>query len=216
MVTEELIDQAQRPGLRDAARSMARSRILEGASIVAARSGLNFTIEEVAAEAGVSRRTVFRHYANHAVLLGAVIRETLISVQELAPADPKPGQDLPAWLVDALTQFHEFIRTYVGRAFWDVYSGGLDLPDDVRGELTKVVAMRQATSRLITKSAWSAVGASGEPPAWVFDAFGLHFSGYATFSFPTYSARETAEISAKVLWAVLITASDSVPAGAEN
>ena len=123
MVTEELIDQVQRPGLRDAARSMARARILEGASIVAARSGLNFTIDEVAVEAGVSRRTVFRHYANHAELLAAVIRETIVSVKELAPADPRPGEDLPAWLVDALTQFHGFIRTYVGRAFWDVYSG---------------------------------------------------------------------------------------------
>ena len=31
-------------------------------------------------------------------------------------------------------------------------------------------------------------GRVGRTPAWVFDAFNLHFSGYATFSFPAYSA----------------------------
>lgn len=195
-----------RPSLRDDARSRARARIVEGASVAVARTGLGATIDEIAAEAGVSRRTVFRHFATHDDVIAEVARLVGQGVDELVPLSPTPGEDLHAWLAAAMVQLHGFIRARVGRAFWDVYGGGVDLSDGARVEVERVIARRRTFAETLASGAWRSLGGPGDPPRWVVDTFDIHASGFTTFSLPTYSPEELGELSARILGVVLAAA----------
>src|SRR5579863_7185407 len=100
MTDDEELD--LRPTLRDDSRAHARSRILKGGMIAVARSGLDVTIDEVAAEAGVSRRTVFRHFAHHGELIAAIIGQAIQAVGSRLPAPPTPNEDVEVWLTNAI------------------------------------------------------------------------------------------------------------------
>jgi AcrR family transcriptional regulator len=56
----------------------------------------------VAEAAGVSRRTVFRHFATRDALFVTVIRAGVRRYAEQLPAAPAPGGDLSGWLAGLL------------------------------------------------------------------------------------------------------------------
>ena len=55
-------------------RAVARQRILRAAGAALAARGLAATVDDVAEAAGISRRTIFRHFATRDALFVAVIR----------------------------------------------------------------------------------------------------------------------------------------------
>lgn len=66
-----------RSGLgEDVASSATALRILEAAERCMSHRGLRVSINDVALEAGLSRRTVYHHFANRQALVGAVLRRT--------------------------------------------------------------------------------------------------------------------------------------------
>src|SRR5918994_6680060 len=104
--------------LLDENRDRARARIVRAAQKALATRGLATTVDEVGAVAGVSRRTVFRHFATRERLVAAAIRAGLRSYAEHVP--PFPGGDIDAdsgataaspaevgdWLLDVLLAAH--------------------------------------------------------------------------------------------------------------
>ena len=190
--------------LGEEARARARARILQGATAALAKSGFSVTIDEVAGVAGVSRSTVFRHFATHGELLAAAIGELFQQMGDQMPAPPPPGTDIRAWLEGFAVATHEANRSMVGRAFWDIYA---DRPD-VSPEVRRVLAdwsrkRRQMVDELVTRI-WSNVDGQGEPPPWVVEGFQvLHFSGFAL---PDDDAHELGPVGAHILWAALQTA----------
>jgi AcrR family transcriptional regulator len=195
-----------RPSLRDDARSQARTRIIEGAMVAIAASGLDATIDEVALAAGVSRRTVFRHFASHGELIAATINEGLRYLGTHLPSAPPPGVDTQTWLSESVVVLHDQTRRLLGRAFWDIHIDRPDQPVEVTEALLDVVTFRYHFARQFTDSAWLAVGGTGEPPQWVIDAFTFHVSGFAAFALGKYDAQETGQLSARILWLVLKSA----------
>jgi AcrR family transcriptional regulator len=159
-----------RPSLRDDARSQARARIIDGAMVAIAASGLDATIDEVALRSGVSRRTVFRHFANHGELIAATIDEGLRYLGANLPSAPPPGVDTRTWLNESVVTLHDQTRRLLGRAFWDFH---IDRPHQ---------------------------------PQLVLDAFTFHISGFAAFAVNEKSPEESGEISARILWVVLMSA----------
>jgi len=206
------------PTLREDSRARARSRIIQGASRAVARAGLDATIDEIADEAGVSRRTVFRHFATHGELIAATIRDTIVVVGDRLPSAPEHGEDLQTWVSAAMVQMHETIRELVGRAFWDIHIERTEYPPEVAEVLSRINVQRHRFTDYLAGTAWTSVGGRGDPPRWVTDSFYLHGSGFATFAHPTYSARQTGELSGRILWVVLTSALEqqgsSAPAGA--
>jgi AcrR family transcriptional regulator len=62
-------------------------RILDAAEHCMERHGLRVSMNDVAAQAGLSRRTVYHHYPNRDALVGAVLERTVAAfVAEVAPA----------------------------------------------------------------------------------------------------------------------------------
>jgi AcrR family transcriptional regulator len=203
---DELSSSALRPTLREDSRSRARKRIIHGALLAVASSGLDATIEEVAEAAGVSRRTVFRHFPSHGELIAASIHQGLSVVGTHIPEPPAPGTDIQQWLCDTVVLLHTVVRQLLGRAFWDIHVDRPGTPNEVIAAIEDIALQRKHFAGELASCAWIALGGDGDVPGWVVDAFLLHASGFAANAFPKYSAEETGQLSARILWVVLAEA----------
>lgn len=193
--------------LADEQRDAARSRILRAARGVLADRGLAATVDDVADAAGVSRRTVFRHFATRDGLFAAAIRAGVRAYGQQLPAAPAEG-DLKAWLVDLLRVTHR-LNAGNGRIYWEIAA----LEEDLSGELAVAAAerrqSRKAFAAAVTNRLWQARGGRGRPPAWLADAIAVHLSGFTTRSLTGDFGRtpdQVARVSAQVIEAALATA----------
>jgi len=190
----------ERPPLGEETRAVVRARIIDGATVALAERGLSATVDDIAAAAGVSRRTVFRHFPTHEAVTEAAVAEMLQRYENVMPELPALDKDLEAWLVETATAFHDLNAHVVGKAFWDL---NIDRPG-VRGELWS--QRRSDLTAQAADHAWCLTGSEGKPPAWVVHAFAAHLSGFATHCLRGYSAEEAGRISAQSLSAVLTAA----------
>jgi AcrR family transcriptional regulator len=207
LVTSAILD--ERPTLADEARSRARARIVQAAMSELAARGVDVTVDEIATSAGVSRRTVFRHFATHGQLLATASAEIWRSFEGKLPEPPNPGEDLDAWLTKAAVSIHELNTKILGQAFW-----GLNAPEsNEHAELsewrTELMSRRVRTINQFTAVAWVSAGGKGEPPAWVVDAFALLLSSFASNGLSVGGVRppeDTGRVCARILLAVLAAA----------
>src|SRR3546814_3459087 len=82
--------------LFDDPRAAVRERIVRGARIQLAERGLAVRVEDVAAAAGVSRRTVFRYFEPRESLLPAALQDPLRSSGNHVPR-PDPAVSPEQW-----------------------------------------------------------------------------------------------------------------------
>ena len=200
-------DPVTAPSLADEQRDIARSRILRAAQAVLAGRGLAATVDDVADAAGISRRTVFRHFPTRDGLFAAAIREGMRRYS-LRITPPPENDDLRAWLLDLLLVTHQ-LNASNGRVYWEL---ALE-PDCFSGELAQVAAERRESRRQfaagVTARMWQARGGRGQPPPWLGDAVAVHLSGFTTQSLTGDFGRspdEVAQLSAQVLEAALAAA----------
>lgn len=203
---DEMSSSTQRPTLREDSRSRARTRIIQGALVALASSGLDATIEEVAEAAGVSRRTVFRHFPSHGDLIAASIGQGLSVLESHIPEPPPPGTDIQQWLSDTVVLLHTLVRELLGRAFWDIHIDRPGTPSEVAAAIDDIAIQRRRFASELASCTWTALGGEGDVPGWVVDTFSLQVSGFATNALPQYSAQETGRLSAQILWIVLAEA----------
>lgn len=196
----------QRPTLRDDARSRARTRIVQGALVALASFGTGATVEEVAEAAGVSRRTVFRHFPSHGELIAASIYHGLSALDNHVPQPPSPGTDVEQWLIDTVVVLHTAVRELLGRAFWDIHIDRPGTPSEVLAAIEAIAVERKRFATELSSRTWTALGGAGTVPSWVVDTFSVQVSGFATNALPQYSAEETGRLSARILWIVLAEA----------
>jgi len=195
--------------LADEQRDVARTRIVRAARRVLAERGLATTVDDVAEAAGVSRRTVFRHFSTRENLFAVAIRAGLRAYGEhLPPAPPAAAGDLDAWLLDVLLAAHR-LNAGNGRIYWELSV----LEPELSGELAAAAAERRAARKqwaaAVTRTMWRARGGGGRPPAWLTDTVAVHLSAFTTQSLAVdfdRSPDDVARVSARVLDAALIAA----------
>jgi AcrR family transcriptional regulator len=157
---------------------VARDRIERAAMQVLADKGLSATVEEVAAAAAVSIRTVFRHYGTRDHMIATALRNQLFHYRDTLPV-PEPGASLEAWLPALLEEVHR-VNAELGRGYWELAALGYTLS----GELGDVAAERLAgRTRLvngIARGAWRLAGNRSNPPGWLVDLFAIHVSAFTT------------------------------------
>jgi len=165
------------PSLAEEHRDHARARILRAARGVLAERGLATRVDDVAAAAGVGRRTVFRHFETRDALLAAAVTDGMRSYADHIPR-PEPGMPLDQWLDDVLVAVHRMNARH-GRVYWE-----LAFAADLDGELADVAETRRAARHQlvsqVTDWSWRAGGGKGHPPAWLADAFAVYLSAFAT------------------------------------
>jgi AcrR family transcriptional regulator len=195
------------PSLADEQREVAQARIRRAAGIALAARGLTATVDDVAEAAGVSRRTIFRHFATRDALFVAVIRAGIRRYAEQIPAPP--DDDLRGWLAELLTVTHR-LNARNGRVFWDLVGVRAE---DLSPDLALVAAeCRDSRNRFaadVTGLLWQARGGPGPPPQWLVDAVAVHLSGFTTQSLAGDLDRtpdQVAHVSAQVIEAALTSA----------
>lgn len=155
-----------------------RERILLAARTVLAARGLKTTVDDVADEAGISRRTVFRAFATRDRLIAEAVRDGIRSYAEHLPAGTGVP-DLDDWLLSSMTAIHRLNARH-GRIYWELAGLG----DDLQGEIAVVAEeRRQARGDLVrafTRTLWRAAGADGRAPAWLVDACAVQLSAFST------------------------------------
>ncbi len=190
--------------LADEQRDVARTRIARAAREVLARRGLSATVDDVAAAADVSRRTVFRHFATRERLFAAAIRDGLRSYGQQLP-DVVDGARVDEWLLDLLVAAHR-LNAHNGRLYWELSA----LEPELDGELAAAAAERREGRRRfavrVTDGMWRARGGRDRPPTWLVDAVAVHLSGFTTQSLAgdfDRTSDEVAQVSQRVLLASL-------------
>jgi AcrR family transcriptional regulator len=203
------------PSLADQQRDAAQARILRAAGMVLAARGLGATVDDVAETAGVSRRTIFRHFATRDGLFAAAIRAGIRRYAEQLPVPPDDG-DLRGWLLDALVVTHR-LNARNGRVFWDL--AGLQA-GELSAEFASVAGecrdSRNHFAASVTGLLWRARGGRGQPPGWLTDAVAVHLSGFTTQSLAGDLGRspdQIARVSARAIEAALAAALTSSTGG---
>ncbi|HXQ18289.1 MAG TPA: helix-turn-helix domain-containing protein [Acidimicrobiales bacterium] len=167
---------AQPLKLGAAQRQLARHRIYQATWAALAERGLSVTVEDVAARAGLSMRTVFRHFGTRDRLVAEALRAQLRSYKEGLPP-PGPNEALVAWLRRTIEHVHQY-QLELGRAYWEMTAPGRPL----EGEIAAIAAGRRRGRVVVVKwaaaTAWQKAGGEGRPPAWLVDAFAIHLSGF--------------------------------------
>jgi AcrR family transcriptional regulator len=196
------------PSLIDEQRGLAQARILRAAGVALAARGLAATIDDVAEAAGISRRTIFRHFATRDALFVAVIRAGVRRYAEQIPAPPA-DDDLRDWLVELLEVTHR-LNASNGRVFWDLVGvRAEDLSADLALVAQECRDSRNRFAATVAELMWRARGGPGVPPRWLVDAVAVQLSGFTTQSLAGDADRspdEVAHVCAQVIEASLASA----------
>jgi AcrR family transcriptional regulator len=189
-------------------RAVARQRILRAAGAALAARGLAATVDDVAEAAGVSRRTIFRHFATRDALFVEVIQAGVRRYAEQLP-EPPDGGDLHAWLAELLAVTHR-LNARNGRVFWDLVGvRAEDLSPDLAAAAAECRDSRNRFASAVTEFLWQARGGPGAPPPWLTDAVAVQLSGFTTQSLAgdlDRSPDQVAAVSAQVIEAALAAA----------
>ncbi len=196
------------PSLLHEQRQVARDRIERAARRVLADKGIGATVEEVASEAGVSIRTVFRHYGTRDHMIATALRSQLLHYSETLPR-PADDATLESWLPDLLLEVHR-VNAALGRAYWEMMAVGYTLTGELGDVAAERLAGRNRFVDVVTRGAWRLAGNRSRPPAWLVDLFAIHLSTFTTRELLQdfgRSIEDVASMSARVLIAAVRSAS---------
>ena len=189
-------------------RQVARDRIERAAWRVLAAKGLSATAEEVASEAGVSIRTVFRHYGTRDHMIATALRAQLFHYSDTLPV-PQPGATLETWLPELLCEVHR-VNAVMGRAYWELAALGYTLTGELGDVAAERLAGRTRFINVVASGAWRLAGNRSRPPAWLVDLFAIHLSAFTTRELVSdfgRSVEEVASMSSRLLISAVRSAS---------
>ncbi|MDT5138262.1 MAG: hypothetical protein QOD58_2524 [Mycobacterium sp.] len=141
-------------------------------------SGLDVTMDQIAEAAGLSRRTLFRHFNAREALLAAAFEAGILEYREQLPHFAHFDGDFDSWLRATCNAAHRGNST-IGPGFFELASRS-DLPPDLavieerrRREFSE--AMKEIADTL-----WSSSGGVGRTPRDLRDSVSAHLSPFFT------------------------------------
>jgi AcrR family transcriptional regulator len=186
-------------------RQQRRERILHAAAVLMRTRGTTITMDEIAEEAGVGRRTLFRYFPTREDLLVAAVEHSyrgLAGGQFQPPAGEHPD---PFALLDQVLHLGHRQSANAGRGLWQIVSN-----PEVGSELAKAAAVRRTARRIYTErftdTLWTLAGGPGHPPRWLIDAFSLlesMFTYYHQVLDLEQGAEESGTLAARLMAAAL-------------
>ena len=194
-----------RPSLAEERRKLVRSRILEAARDVFGRRGPSATMNEIAEQAGVARRTLFRHFPTKDGLAVAAFGPVLEGTRERLR--PHRDESLDQWLNRAVATAY---RVNAG--------GGAGLLQfatfqNNEGELARIardlLRRRREMGNELAAEAWRAAGGTGSPPSWLVQIFVVALSSFTTAAMQalvSLDQTEAAHVVAQGLLAIVTQA----------
>ena len=192
--------------LLDNPKSLTRYRVLRSARPLLAERGLSVSMDDIADAAGVSRRSLFRHFESRNALIADALESSIeIFDGELHDALAADG-DLREWLAD-LTRRLIRVQRGAGAAAWQLASAAdEELPPEFAAVNQRRRASRQKLTDVVAQTAWRRAGGRTRCPTVVADAVALTISMFTTRSLLDdydMSVDRAVELSVTVLTAVI-------------
>ncbi len=183
-----------------------RAQALQSTQALLAIHGLSLTMDQIADESGISRRSLFRHFESRDALvrsaLDAAIADYEGQLAEATMIEGEPGE----WLTSVIAHTHRSHRA-AGLAIWQISStADAHLPQELIEVTRRRRAMRRRATKRLTIRAWEAHGGTGPPPDLVTEAMAMAVSSYSTHSLIIdlgQSIDEAARLSAAIITAVI-------------
>ena len=149
--------------------------ILAAARQLLLARGLDVTMDDIAEEAGVSRRTLFRHFESRERLIAESLEAGIQLYGELLPSFEG---DWKAWLRGVCDAAHEMQAGY-GPGYWELTSR-TDLPPEIVAVEGRRRTRRHDAMARIAGKLWREAGGDDDPPAMVVATVGAHLSARFT------------------------------------
>ena len=163
-------------------KSTTEYRILRATRRLLARQGLGVSIDDIAAEADLGRRTVFRYFAGRDELVARALSESLSRFHSQVSSVVDPDADLEEWLERIVGVLHGSQRN-AGHALWQLAaSRDSDLPPAVARVNQQRREARRELSRSVADTAWAKAGGVGRAPTEVELALAMTLSSFAVHS----------------------------------
>jgi AcrR family transcriptional regulator len=166
-------------------------------------SGLDVTMDQIAEVAGLSRRTLFRHFNSREMLLATAFEAGILQYREQLPRFAHFDDNLDSWLRATCNAAHRGNST-IGPGFFELASRG-DLPADLaiieerrRREFSE--AMKEIADTL-----WSSSGGAGRTPRDLRDTVSAHLSPFFTAAM-TIDAAHSWHAAADSAYAAILAA----------
>jgi AcrR family transcriptional regulator len=192
--------------LLDNPKSLTRYRVLRSTRPLLAERGLSVSMDDIAEAAGVSRRSLFRHFDSRNALIADALKSSIeIFDGEFQGALVADG-DLRDWL-EALTRRLLMVQRRAGVAFWQLASAAdEELPPEFAAVNQRRRRNRQKLTEAVADTAWRRAGGRTPCPTVVADAVALTFSTFTTHSLLddyNCSLDRVVEVTVTVLTAVI-------------
>lgn len=174
--------------------SLLRERVIRATRALMVDAGLNVSMDQIAAAAGISRRSLFRHFDSRDALVGAALDSAFRWYsRELDTLLQAPGP-LADWLRAVLQRSHQS-HLNAGRGMWQLASARDDeLPPEFSAANRRRREMRRRMTTQFANRAWLLAGGQGDAPEAVLEAFMLVMSSYATHSMIIDRKRSTESV----------------------
>lgn len=163
-------------------KATAEFKILRAARLLLARHGLGVSMDAIAVEAGISRRTLFRHFPVRDELVARALDESLQFFHGQVTETFETSVDLREWLRSVVSALHS-IQIGAGRGIWQLAaSDDSELAAPIAAVNAKRRQARHETTMVIAQEAWRRCGRAGMVPREVEIMFALTFSSFAARS----------------------------------
>lgn len=163
-------------------KATAEFRILHATRSLLAVAGLGVSMDAIAVEAGISRRTLFRHFPVRDELIARALDESLQFFHGQVTETFTETTDMREWLRSVVSALHS-IQIGAGRGIWQLAaSEDSELPAPIAAVNVKRRQSRHDTTKVIAQEAWRRCGRDGAVPREVEIMFALAFSSFAARS----------------------------------
>ena len=161
--------------IADAKRQATVDVILSAARQLLLARGLDVTMDDLAEAAGVSRRTLFRHFESRERLIAESLEAGIQLYGELLPTFEGGWH---AWLRGICDAAHEMQAGY-GPGYWELTSR-TDLPPEIVAVEERRRRRRHDAMVRIAGKLWREAGGDSDPPDLVVATVGAHLSARFT------------------------------------
>ncbi len=163
-------------------KATAEFKILRATRALLASSGLGISMDAIAVEAGISRRTLFRHFPVRDELVARALRESLDFFHGHVAETFESSGEIRHWLRSVVSALHT-MQIGAGRGIWQMAaSEDSELPASIAAVNADRRRTRQETTVVIAREAWKRAGQPGDVPREVEIMFALAFSSFAARS----------------------------------
>jgi AcrR family transcriptional regulator len=155
----------------DARRQVTAELVRDAARTLLLDRGPDITMDDIAVAAGVSRRTVFRHFDSRDHLLAVALED---GIRRYGEHLPRFDGDWESWLRLLCDTTHRIHAQY-GAGYWELLHR-TDLPPELAATERKRQVLRRETMTRVAGRLFREAGGSGRTPADLIATVAAHLS----------------------------------------